>query len=85
MVKFLTNKKVKISLLILFSLFVLSLILIVFLPKKSIIESVKRQIATTFVYEYIPNQNIDVTTTEAYKKKDSLYLDFRKNYRFPIQ
>ena len=85
MVKFFTNKKVKITLLILSSLFVLSLILIVFLPKKSIIESVKRQIATTFVYEYIPNQNIDVTTTEAYKKKDSLYLDFRKNYRFPIQ
>ena len=35
--------------------------------------------------ELIPNQNIDVTTTLAYVQKDSIYADFRKNFRMHYQ
>lgn len=59
--------------------------LLFLLPQSKVVESVKRQLADAFVYEYIPNQNIDVTTTEAYRQKDSIYNDFRKKYRFHYQ
>ena len=48
-------------------------------------ESVKRESARVFDYEYIPNQNIDVDGTEAAQGADSIYKDFRKKFRFHYQ
>ena len=48
-------------------------------------ESVKRESARVFDYEYIPNQNIDVDGTEAAQEADSIYKDFRKKFRFHYQ
>ena len=48
-------------------------------------ESVKRQSARLFEYEYIPNQNVDIDRREAAGMADSIYKDFRKKYRFHYQ
>ena len=48
-------------------------------------ESVKRQSARLFEYEYIPNQNVDIDRCEAAGMGDSIYKDFRKKYRFHYQ
>ena len=50
-----------------------------------IVEVVKKETAKLLVYEYIPNQKIDLDTREAFLKKDSIYTDFRKKYRFHFQ
>ncbi|MCL2511283.1 MAG: hypothetical protein FWF09_04455 [Bacteroidales bacterium] len=50
-----------------------------------IVETVKKETAKLLVYEYIPNQKIDIETREAFLKKDSIYTDFRKKYRFHFQ
>ncbi len=48
-------------------------------------ESVKRESARLFEYEYIPNQNVDIDRCEAAEMADSIYKDFRKKYRFHYQ
>ena len=48
-------------------------------------ESVKRQSARLFEYEYIPNQNVDIDRCEAAGMADSIYKDFRKKYRYHYQ
>ena len=48
-------------------------------------ESVKRESARLFEYEYIPNQNVDIDLCEAAGMADSIYKDFRKKYRFHYQ
>lgn len=48
-------------------------------------ESVKRESARLFDYEYIPNQNVDIDRCEAAGLADSIYKDFRKKYRFHYQ
>ena len=48
-------------------------------------ESVKRESARLFDYEYIPNQNVDIDRCEAAEMADSIYKDFRKKYRFHYQ
>lgn len=55
------------------------------LPHTSVVESVKRESARLFEYEYIPNQNVDIDSCEAAKSADSIYRDFRKKYRFHYQ
>ena len=35
--------------------------------------------------EYIPNQNVELSGTQAFQQKDTLYADFRANYRFHFQ
>lgn len=35
--------------------------------------------------EYIPDQDVDIATTQAFAKKDTLYADFRQNFRFHYQ
>ena len=35
--------------------------------------------------EFIPNQKIDITTTEAYRMRDSIYNDFRSSFRMHFQ
>ena len=48
-------------------------------------ESVKRESARLFDYEYIPSQNVDIDRCEAAGMADSIYKDFRKKYRFHYQ
>ena len=55
------------------------------LPRTSIGESVKRESAKLFDYEYIPNQNVEIAGTEAAAAADSIYKDFRKKFRFHYQ
>lgn len=35
--------------------------------------------------EFIPNQNVDVVTTQAFAKKDTLYANFRSNFKYHFQ
>lgn len=35
--------------------------------------------------EFIPDQNVDVHSTTAFQQKDTLYADFRQNFRFHFQ
>lgn len=50
-----------------------------------VMESIKQQTAVILKKEYIPNQNVDVETTLAFQKADSLYDDFRKHFRMHYQ
>lgn len=51
----------------------------------SLVEGVKRESARLFVYEYIPNQHVNVDSCMAAVTFDSIYKDFRKKYRFHYQ
>ena len=55
------------------------------LSRTGVGESVKRESARLFDYEYIPNQNVDIDRCEAARMADSIYKDFRKKYRFHYQ
>ena len=55
------------------------------LSRTGVGESVKRESARLFDYEYIPNQNVDIDRCEAAGMADSIYMDFRKKYRFHYQ
>ena len=48
-------------------------------------ESVKRESARLFDYEYIPNQHVDIGRCDAAAMADSIYKDFRNKYRFHYQ
>ena len=48
-------------------------------------ESVKRESARLFDYEYVPNQNVNMDRCEAAGMADSIYKGFRKKYRFHYQ
>jgi hypothetical protein len=74
------------------NIFIASILLIVggmgvlFLYQKTnIVETVKKETAKLLEYEYIPNQKINLETRDAFLQKDSIYNDFRKNYRFHFQ
>ena len=51
----------------------------------SLVETVKKETAKLFVYEYIPNQNINIDSCQVAAASDSIYKDFRKKYRFHYQ
>ena len=55
------------------------------LSRTSVGESVKRESAKLFDYEYIPNQSVAIEGTEAAGAADSIYKDFRKKFRFHYQ
>lgn len=55
------------------------------LSRTGVGESVKREGARLFDYEYIPNQQVDIDRCEAAGMADSIYKDFRKKYRFHYQ
>ena len=60
-------------------------IIVVCLSRTRVGESVRRESARLFDYEYIPNQNIDIDRCQAAGMTDSIYKDFRKKYRFHYQ
>ena len=53
--------------------------------RTSLVETVKKETAKLFVYEYIPNQNINIDSCLVAAATDSIYKDFRKKYRFHYQ
>lgn len=53
--------------------------------RTSLGESVKRESAQLFNYEYIPNQNVELDSCAAAKGADSIYKDFRQKFRFHYQ
>ena len=55
------------------------------LTKTSVGESVKKESAKLFDYEYIPNQEVAIEGMEAAVAADSIYKDFRKKFRFHYQ
>ncbi len=55
------------------------------LSNRKIIENVKRETAKIFVYEYIPDQNVNLDSCEVSRQKEDIYQDFRKQYRFHYQ
>ena len=67
--------------------FIVALIvaLFLFLPRTSLVETMKRESARLFEYEYIPNQQVNLDRCEASAAADSIYKDFRKKYRFHYQ
>jgi hypothetical protein len=56
-----------------------------FWNKSGLHETVKRESAKLFDYEYIPNQNLDMALRMVTAQKDSLYTDFRRHFRFHYQ
>lgn len=48
-------------------------------------ESVRQQTSVILKKEYIPNQNVDLASTMAFQKADSLYADFRQHFRMHYQ
>lgn len=60
-------------------------VVVLLLLRTGVGESVKRESARLFDYEYIPNQNVDIDRCEAVGMADSIYKDFRKKYRFHFQ
>ena len=48
-------------------------------------ESVRQQTAVILKKEYIPDQNVDLASTLAFQKADSLYNDFRQHFRMHYQ
>lgn len=80
-----TNKKVKIALWCTCGLLLVAGILVFLLHDNKVVEKLKREVAEVFVYEYIPNQKVNILTTQAFLQKDSIYLDFRHKFRFHHQ
>ena len=80
------RRKSKITILIWLAVSVaVTAIIVVCLSRTGVGESVRRESARLFDYEYIPNQNIDIDRCEAAGMTDSIYMDFRKKYRFHYQ
>lgn len=50
-----------------------------------VVETIKQQSASLLHKEYIPNQHIDLKSTIAFQKQDSVYTVFRKNFRMHYQ
>lgn len=50
-----------------------------------VVEAIKQQTASIMHKEYIPDQHIHLQGTLAYQKQDSIYQQFRKNYRMHYQ
>ena len=79
------KRKIKILFLIIVLLTIVGGLVFYFLHTNNVVENVKRQLAYTFEYEYIPNQQLAIEATQVFYQKDSLYQDFRKKYRFHYQ
>ena len=50
-----------------------------------LVESVRQQTAVILKKEYIPNQDVQLESTMAFQKLDSLYSDFREHFRMHYQ
>lgn len=82
---FFNKKRTKIAIIIAATaLTVAAIILILFHQKDDYTPSIIEQILQP-EEEFIPNQNIDIQKVDAHFQKDTLYADFRKNFRMHYQ
>jgi hypothetical protein len=58
---------------------------IIFFSNEKVVETVRKQTAQMMKVEFIPNQNKMIEDCEVFVQKDSIYEDFRKNFRFQFQ
>ena len=79
-----TSTKKKIGLFLLIALLLSTGIFFLF-QKTKIGETVKRESAKMLQYEFIPNQKLDIALRMVTLQKDSIYQDFRTNFRFHYQ
>jgi len=70
---------------ILIILFILIVLGIIFFSNEEVIETVRKQTAQILKTEFIPNQSKIIEECEVFAKKDSIYSDFRQNFRFQYQ
>jgi hypothetical protein len=66
-------------------LFLITIIGIILFSNEKVMETVRKQTAQIMKTEFIPNQNRQFENCEVYAKKDSIYEDFRSNFRFQFQ
>jgi len=66
-------------------LFILTILGIILFSNEKVVESVRKQTAQIMKTEFIPNQNRLFEICEVYTQKDSIYEDFRNNFRFQFQ
>lgn len=73
---------------------IFSILAAIIIAVSSLVLSIKRDkidiplienIIQTRKTEFIPNQKIDITTTEAFRMRDSIYTDFRNSFRMHYQ
>lgn len=60
-------------------------IYLVFFTSNKVGEGIKKRTARVLVYEYIPMQTIAPEKTLGFSQKDSIYKNFRKNFRYHYQ
>jgi len=70
---------------ILLLLFLLTVLGVLFFFNERVRETVRKQTAQILKTEFIPNQNKLLENCEAFAQKDSIYKDFRNNFRFQFQ
>lgn len=78
-------KKRRIILIITTFLLIIGIGAFLLIRNTDVVENVKKETARLFVYEYIPNQKLEITERLAYSCRDSIYDDFRKQFRFHYQ
>jgi hypothetical protein len=66
-------------------LFILTVIGIILFSNEKIKETLRKQTAQLLKTEFIPNQNLILENCEVFLQKDSIYQDFRNNFRFQFQ
>jgi len=66
-------------------LFMLTILGIISFSNEKVIETFRKQTAQIMKTEFIPNQNRTFENCEVFSKKDSIYEDFRNNFRFQFQ
>jgi len=82
MKKVMKNKRLLYLLIPLFFLIVLGIILF---SNEKVMETVRKQTAQIMKVEFIPNQNKLLENCEVFAQKDSIYKDFRENFKFQFQ
>ena len=80
-----TSRSRKSALIIAAALVAAMAVITIFGRHTKVAESIKQQTAAILKKEYIPDQHVDVATTMAYQKLDSVYNLFRKNFRMHYQ
>ena len=80
------NKRTKRTTIIILGAFLLAAgLFAIFGRHTKLAESVRQQTAVILKKEYIPNQNVDLESTMAFQRADSLYADFRRHFRMHYQ
>ena len=66
-------------------LFIIAIMGIILFSNEKVMENVRKQTAQIMKTEFIPNQSRTLEECEVFAQKDSIYEDFRNNFRFQYQ